>query len=80
MLLSTQHPAPSPPCRCGVLMAVRSLLLDAPTGICITASHNPAPDNGVKLVEPTGEMLTRSWEVGGWGQWRREPGMGEGSY
>ncbi|KAL6779445.1 PHM1 [Auxenochlorella protothecoides x Auxenochlorella symbiontica] len=54
---------PSTVFRCGVLMAVRSLLLDAPTGICITASHNPAPDNGVKLVEPTGEMLTRSWEA-----------------
>ena len=28
----------------------------------ITASHNPAPDNGVKLVDPAGEMLENSWE------------------
>ena len=28
----------------------------------ITASHNPAPDNGVKLVDPLGEMLHVSWE------------------
>lgn len=29
----------------------------------ITASHNPEPDNGVKLVDPHGEMLEQSWEV-----------------
>ena len=28
----------------------------------ITASHNPAPDNGVKLVDPAGEMLEAAWE------------------
>lgn len=28
----------------------------------ITASHNPEPDNGVKLVDPMGEMLEQSWE------------------
>ncbi|KAJ3305294.1 Phosphoacetylglucosamine Mutase [Blyttiomyces sp. JEL0837] len=32
-------------------------------GVMITASHNAAPDNGVKLVEPHGEMLVQSWEV-----------------
>lgn len=29
----------------------------------ITASHNPEADNGVKLVEPNGEMLQPDWEV-----------------
>lgn len=29
----------------------------------ITASHNDEPDNGVKLVDPHGEMLEASWEV-----------------
>lgn len=29
----------------------------------ITASHNLEPDNGVKLIDPTGEMLETSWEV-----------------
>ena len=28
----------------------------------ITASHNPEEDNGVKLVDPMGEMLESSWE------------------
>jgi len=28
----------------------------------ITASHNPEPDNGVKLVDPLGEMLQQNWE------------------
>ena len=29
----------------------------------ITASHNPPGDNGVKLVDPMGEMLESSWET-----------------
>ncbi|KAI4460440.1 phosphoacetylglucosamine mutase [Holotrichia oblita] len=29
----------------------------------ITASHNPEADNGVKLVDPHGEMLEQSWEA-----------------
>jgi len=28
----------------------------------ITASHNPEGDNGLKLVDPAGEMLAASWE------------------
>lgn len=28
----------------------------------ITASHNPEEDNGVKVVDPAGEMLEASWE------------------
>lgn len=48
--------------RCGILMALRTLNTKKTTGICITASHNPAPDNGVKLVEPSGEMLMQRYE------------------
>ena len=48
--------------RCGILMAIRALKTQQVTGICVTASHNPAPDNGVKLVEPTGEMLQQRFE------------------
>jgi len=28
----------------------------------ITASHNPEEDNGVKLIDPEGEMLEAVWE------------------
>ena len=28
----------------------------------ITASHNPECDNGVKLVDPMGEMMAQDWE------------------
>ena len=30
--------------------------------VMITASHNPGHDNGVKLVDPAGEMLEQEWE------------------
>lgn len=50
--------------RVGVLAALRSRKLDGRTiGVMVTASHNPAQDNGVKLVDPRGEMLDASWEA-----------------
>ena len=44
-------------------MSARSRQLGQATGIVITASHNPVEDNGVKLVDPSGEMLSQRWEV-----------------
>ena len=35
----------------------------ATIGAMITASHNPEEDNGVKLIDPDGEMLEASWET-----------------
>lgn len=47
----------------GILAALRSKFLKGQTvGVMITASHNPPPDNGVKIVDPLGSMLEASWE------------------
>ncbi|KAI4149201.1 MAG: hypothetical protein LQ340_004750 [Diploschistes diacapsis] len=49
--------------RVGLLAALRSRRLNGQViGVMITASHNPPQDNGVKLVDPMGEMLEASWE------------------
>lgn len=46
----------------GILAHLRSLATKAAIGIMITASHNPEEDNGLKVVDPAGEMLTGDWE------------------
>ncbi|KAJ2778470.1 hypothetical protein GGI15_004172 [Coemansia interrupta] len=49
--------------RCGLLAALRSQSKQGKViGVMVTASHNREEDNGVKLVDPMGEMLQQSWE------------------
>ncbi|KAJ0724768.1 putative phosphoacetylglucosamine mutase [Helianthus annuus] len=49
--------------RIGILAALRSLKTGgAVIGLMITASHNKVSDNGVKVADPAGEMLTQDWE------------------
>lgn len=49
--------------RMGVLASLRSLVLqNQPIGVMITASHNAEEDNGLKIVDFDGGMLTQSWE------------------
>uniref|UniRef100_A0A0D9WWJ0 Phosphoacetylglucosamine mutase n=1 Tax=Leersia perrieri TaxID=77586 RepID=A0A0D9WWJ0_9ORYZ len=50
-------------CRAGTVAALRSLKLGgAAVGVVITASHNPVRDNGVKIVDADGGMLSQVWE------------------
>ncbi|KAM4522513.1 phosphoacetylglucosamine mutase [Odontesthes bonariensis] len=48
--------------RMGMLATLRSKKTKATIGVMVTASHNPEEDNGVKLVDPMGEMVTPTWE------------------
>ncbi|KAJ9684886.1 hypothetical protein PVL29_017059 [Vitis rotundifolia] len=46
----------------GILAALRSLKTKSVIGLMITASHNKVSDNGVKIADPSGGMLTQDWE------------------
>uniref|UniRef100_A0A8C6QN99 Phosphoacetylglucosamine mutase n=1 Tax=Nannospalax galili TaxID=1026970 RepID=A0A8C6QN99_NANGA len=48
--------------RMGLLAVLRSKHTRSTIGVMVTASHNPEEDNGVKLIDPLGEMLAPSWE------------------
>ncbi|KAG2468582.1 AGM1 mutase, partial [Polypterus senegalus] len=48
--------------RMGQLAVLRSKKTKSTIGVMVTASHNPEEDNGVKLVDPLGEMLASAWE------------------
>ncbi|KAJ8904370.1 hypothetical protein NDN08_000889 [Rhodosorus marinus] len=50
--------------RCGALACLRSKVLGGSVvGVMVTASHNPERDNGLKITEQDGRMLTQSWEA-----------------
>uniref|UniRef100_A0A672Q569 Phosphoacetylglucosamine mutase n=1 Tax=Sinocyclocheilus grahami TaxID=75366 RepID=A0A672Q569_SINGR len=48
--------------RMGLLATLRSKKTKSTIGVMVTASHNPEEDNGVKLIDPMGEMVTALWE------------------
>lgn len=48
--------------RVGILAALRSLKTQSVIGLMITASHNKVSDNGVKIADPSGGMLSQHWE------------------
>ncbi|MED6167723.1 hypothetical protein PIB30_005345 [Stylosanthes scabra] len=48
--------------RVGILAALRSLKTHSVIGLMITASHNKVSDNGVKIADPNGGMLSQHWE------------------
>ncbi|KAJ1425282.1 hypothetical protein B484DRAFT_397966 [Ochromonadaceae sp. CCMP2298] len=48
--------------RMGVLAAIRSMFVSSAVGAVVTASHNAEADNGLKLVDFDGGMLSQDWE------------------
>lgn len=48
--------------RVGILAALRSLKTQSVIGLMITASHNKISDNGIKIADPNGGMLSQDWE------------------
>jgi len=48
--------------RVGAVAWCRAVATGSAVGLCVTASHNPEHDNGVKLVDPDGGMLDAAWE------------------
>ncbi|KAI4371483.1 hypothetical protein MLD38_019712 [Melastoma candidum] len=49
--------------RAGIIASLRSLKNDgAVIGLMVTASHNQITDNGVKIADPSGGMLSQLWE------------------
>ncbi|PWN41043.1 Phosphoacetylglucosamine mutase [Ceraceosorus guamensis] len=49
--------------RLALISALRSKRMGGKVvGMMVTASHNPEPDNGLKAVDPRGEMLASNWE------------------
>ena len=49
--------------RIGCLAGIRARYRGLACGVMITASHNEEHDNGAKIIDPDGSMLSESWEI-----------------
>ena len=60
---TTHTHLPSTCLRMGVLASLRSRAAKGKfVGVMVTASHNAEIDNGIKLTDPSGGMLSQEWE------------------
>ena len=49
--------------RCGILVAARSIQKKKAVGVMLSASSGPPEQNGIRLVDPSGDTIDTPWEL-----------------